>query len=44
MPPTDFFDAESKKGWNFFIKFLGVNILVWGAVLLLLALIYSVWK
>ena len=35
------FDVPAKKGWSFFTKFLLWNIIVWGGVLILLAIIFS---
>jgi hypothetical protein len=35
------FDAPSKKGWDFFTKFLLWNIIIWGGVLVLLAIIFA---
>lgn len=35
------FDAPAQKGWAFFTKFLLWNIIIWGGVLLLLAIIFA---
>ncbi|HQT46750.1 MAG TPA: hypothetical protein PLY97_05960 [Acidocella sp.] len=43
LPPTDFFDTTSQKGWKFFTKFLSINVVLIVAVLLLIGAL-TVWR
>lgn len=38
------FDTTARHGWSFFTKFLLWNIIIWGGVLVLLAIIFATLK
>ena len=42
-PPEADFDGQSKKGWQFFTKFLLTNVVVIAAALLIIGLL-TVWS
>jgi hypothetical protein len=43
LPAADYFDTTSKKGWDFFTKFLSVNVVITIALLLLIGAL-TVWR
>jgi hypothetical protein len=43
LPAEEDFDTVSKKGWEFFTKFLAGNVVVTAAVLVLIGLL-TVWR